>query len=163
MTPEARPGQFISLRVSDTGAGMPRAMLDKIFDPFFTTKDIGVGTGLGLSTVLGIVKSHGGFVNVYSQPGETVFKIFLPAAVAEEVETPAAAGPIASGHGEKILIVDDEPGIREIARALLEKQGYEPIVAEDGPAALATFARHPHEFKIVFTDMAMPIIDGVTL
>ena len=102
-------------------------------------------------------------MNVYSQPGETVFKIFLPAAVAEEVETPAAAGPIASGHGEKILIVDDEPGIREIARALLEKQGYEPIVAEDGPAALATFARHPHEFKIVFTDMAMPIIDGVTL
>jgi CheY-like chemotaxis protein len=164
MAPGIEAGPYVLLEVHDTGTGIPREIIDKIFDPFFTTKEIGVGTGLGLSTVVGIVKSHGGFVNVYSQPGETTFKVFLPVADAtEELEKARPAGPIASGHGEKILIVDDEPGIREIARALLEKNGYEPIVAEDGPSALAMFARHPHEFKVVLTDMAMPIIDGVTL
>jgi CheY-like chemotaxis protein len=164
MAPGIEPGPYVLLQVRDSGTGIPQEVIDKIFDPFFTTKEIGVGTGLGLSTVLGIVKSHGGFVNVYSQPGETIFKIFLPAAdTAQELETPRAAGPIASGHGEKILIVDDEPGIREIARALLEKHGYEPVVAEDGPGALATFARHPREFKVVLTDFSIPIIDGVTL
>jgi PAS domain S-box-containing protein len=164
MAPGIVPGPYVLLQVRDSGTGIPREIIDKIFDPFFTTKEIGVGTGLGLSTVVGIVKSHGGFVNVDSQPGETIFKIFLPAAdTAQELEMPRATEPIASGHGEKILIVDDEPGIREIARALLEKHGYEPVVAEDGPSALATFARHPREFKVVLTDMAIPIIDGVTL
>jgi CheY-like chemotaxis protein len=164
MAPGIEPGPYVLLQVRDSGTGIPREIIDKIFDPFFTTKDIGVGTGLGLSTVVGIVKSHDGFVNVYSQPGETIFKIFLPAAeTARDLETPRPAGPIASGHGEKILIVDDEPGIREIARALLEKHGYDPVVAEDGPSALATFARRPHEFKVVLTDMSMPIIDGLTL
>jgi two-component system cell cycle sensor histidine kinase/response regulator CckA len=164
MAPGIEPGPYVVLQVRDSGTGIPREIIDKIFDPFFTTKDIGVGTGLGLSTVLGIVKSHGGFVNVYSQPGETIFKIFLPAAdTAQELEKPGPTGPIAAGQGEMILIVDDEPGIREIARALLEKHGYEPVVAEDGPDALATFARHPYDFKVVLTDFAIPIIDGVTL
>jgi two-component system cell cycle sensor histidine kinase/response regulator CckA len=164
MAPGIEPGPYVLLQVRDSGTGVPREIIDKIFDPFFTTKEIGVGTGLGLSTVVGIVKSHGGFVNVYSQPGETIFKIFLPAAdTAQELETPGTTRQIASGHGEKILIVDDEPGIREIARALLEKHGYEPVVAEDGPSALATFAHHPREFKVVLTDFAIPIIDGLTL
>src|SRR5436305_2542767 len=110
MTREARPGQFISLRVSDTGAGMPRAMLDKIFDPFFTTKEVGKGTGLGLSTALGIVKSHGGFISVYSEIGKgTTFTIFLPATTSQEelAQSETKAAP-AQGHGEQILVVDDE-------------------------------------------------------
>jgi CheY-like chemotaxis protein len=138
--------------------------MDKIFDPFFTTKEIGVGTGLGLSTVLGIVKTHGGFINVCSKVGRTSFKIFLPA-LAEESAALAAQSEAESpsGNGETILVVDDEPGIRVIAEALLVRHGYKVLTAEDGPSALALFARHSSEIQLVLTDMAMPFIDGFSL
>ena len=162
----ARPGPHVLIQVTDNGKGIPRHVIDKIFDPFFTTKEVGKGTGLGLSTVIGIVKSYGGFLNVYSEPGHTSFKVFLPASNVTTASLEAAApnpAPVANGHGEKILVVDDEPYIREAAESLLERWGYTPILAEDGISALALFAQHPKEIDLVLTDLVMPVMDGFML
>jgi len=162
----AHPGPHVLIQVTDNGKGIPRHVIDKIFDPFFTTKEIGKGTGLGLSTVIGIVQSYGGFINVYSEPGHTSFKVFLPArnATAESAEAVAAGlAAVPNGHGEKILVVDDEPYIREAAETLLERWGYKPILAEDGVSALALFAQHPNEIDLVLTDLVMPVMDGFML
>src|SRR5437763_8365733 len=156
MLPEAKPGSYVALRVSDTGSGMPRATIEKIFDPFFTTKDVGKGTGLGLSTALGIIKSHGGFISVYSEVGTgTTFKIFLPAAMSEEEvqKTQASAEPI-RGNGEQILDVDDEPIILQITKMIFEKYNYRVISAHDGPEALALFAQQMSSIRGVLTDIA---------
>jgi PAS domain S-box-containing protein len=165
MTPEARPGQFIALRVSDTGTGMPRAMIDKIFDPFFTTKEVGKGTGLGLSTVLGIVKSHGGFISAYSEQAKgTTFKLFLPATMTHEElqQSKSSVVPI-QGNGELILVVDDEPNILGITRMILEKNHYDVLSAGDGPEALAIFAQQMQSIRLVLTDVSMPYMDGAAL
>jgi CheY-like chemotaxis protein len=152
------------MQVSDTGTGIPRHVIDKIFDPFFTTKDVGLGTGLGLSTVLGIVKSHGGFMHVYSEAGHTSFKVFLPAAPGHDCSFPTPLpADIPTGQGQTILVVDDEIAIREVAQAVLVKHGYRVLLAEDGPAALALLARHSGTVKVMLTDMVMPFMDGPTL
>ncbi|MDQ6809379.1 MAG: PAS domain S-box protein [Verrucomicrobiota bacterium] len=164
MTPGAVAGPYVTLRVTDTGTGIARHLIDKIFDPFFTTKEAGVGTGLGLSTVIGIVKSHGGFMKVESEAGQTSFKVFLPAAAG--VATAAKERVkinIPRGNGELILVVDDEEPIREIAEALLVRQGYRVMTAPDGPSAIALFAQRSHEIDVVMTDMSMPFMDGVAL
>ncbi|MEY2538517.1 MAG: hypothetical protein QOG67_2257 [Verrucomicrobiota bacterium] len=164
MTPGAKAGPHVMLQVTDTGTGIPRHVIDKIFDPFFTTKAIGTGTGLGLSTVAGIVKSHGGFVSVYSQPGHTSFKVFIPSVISEsELVEASVTAPLPSGHGETVLLVDDEPGIRKVAQGLLTKHGYKVMVAEDGTEALALFAGHFKEIDVVLTDLVMPFIDGLAL
>jgi PAS domain S-box-containing protein len=164
MTPGAKPGPHVLIQVTDTGSGIPRHVIDKIFDPFFTTKEIGQGTGLGLSTVLGIVKSYGGFVNVYSETGHTTFRIFLPASASATPEAGVAeAVVLPSGNGETILVVDDESSIREAAASLLERHGYKVLLADDGIAALAIFARQASEIDLVLTDMVMPLMDGLTL
>ncbi len=164
MTPGAKAGPHVLLKVSDTGTGIPREIIDKIFDPFFTTKELGQGTGLGLSTVLGIVKSHGGFMHVYGEAGHTSFKVFLPAAQGDgfSLETPSPVD-IPTGKGQTILVVDDEIGIREVAEAVLSKHDYKVLLAEDGTQALAIFASHQAEIDVVMTDVAMPFIDGLTL
>jgi two-component system, cell cycle sensor histidine kinase and response regulator CckA len=165
MTPDARLGQFVALRVSDTGTGMPRAMIDKIFDPFFTTKEIGKGTGLGLSTTLGIVKSHGGFISVYSEQGKgTTFKLFLPAAMTDAnlQQSKASVVPI-QGNGELILVVDDEPNILGITKMVLERNNYHVVSANDGPEALAIFAQQMQSIRLVLTDISMPYMDGAAL
>jgi PAS domain S-box-containing protein len=164
MTAGARPGPHVMLQISDNGTGIPRHVIDKIFDPFFTTKEIGEGTGLGLSTVIGIVKSYGGFVNVYSEPGHTSFKVFLPAsnALSDKPESVESL-PLPQGRGEKILVVDDEPSIRTAAQTLLEGCGYNALLAEDGVTALALYAKCPAQFDLVLTDLVMPLMDGVTL
>ena len=162
----AHPGAHVLIQVTDNGKGIPRHVIDKIFDPFFTTKEVGKGTGLGLSTVIGIVRSYGGFINVYSEPGHTSFKVFLPASHAttasSERSSPDSA-VVPNGHGEKILVVDDEPYIREAAETLLERWGYTPLLAEDGISALALFAQHPKEIDLVLTDLVMPVMDGFML
>ena len=159
---EASPGRFALIRVTDTGAGIPAQHLNKIFEPFFTTKEYGKGTGLGLSTALGIVKSHGGFVDVYSEVNQgTQFKIYLPAvssaglkaAEAEHLELPV-------GHGELVLVVDDEAAIREIAKGTLEAYGYQVMTAGDGTEAVALYAQHRDQVRVVLTDMMMPFMDG---
>ena len=161
MNLEAKPGLYVLLSVTDTGVGIPPENLGKIFEPFFTTKGPGTGTGLGLSTVVGIVKSHGGFVDVYSEPGRgTQFKVYLPA-LAEAVEPAVAPAPeLPAGKGELILVVDDEAPIREVTRETLESYGYRVLTAADGTEAVALFAAHADEVAAVLTDMMMPYMDG---
>lgn len=159
---EAKTGPYTVTTVSDTGVGIPREVLDRIFEPFFTTKEQGKGTGLGLSTVIGIVKSHGGFVNVYSEVGSgTSFKIYLPA-VQEMEAQPAQEVEILAGQGELILVVDDEPAIRDITTTALETYNYKALTASDGIEAVAVYAEHREEISLVLTDMMMPEMDGIT-
>ena len=164
MTPGATAGPHVMLQVTDTGSGIPKDVIDKIFDPFFTTKSIGQGTGLGLSTVAGIVKSHGGFIDLYSEPGHTSFKIFLPAKDTLDTSSALQADAmVPRGNGQTILLVDDEPSIREVAEIILESHGYKVLVAEDGPTALALFAQQMGHIAVVVTDLAMPGMDGLML
>ncbi|MDD2764267.1 MAG: PAS domain-containing protein [Opitutaceae bacterium] len=163
-SPEAKPGPYVVLAITDTGTGMPPEIRDRIFEPFFTTKEVGRGTGLGLSTVHAIVKSHGGFLNVNSEVGHgTTFKIFLPA---DPAQTPDADRdtPIETprGRGELVLVVDDEASIRSITRQTLEAFGYRVLTADDGAQAVAVFAQHRENVALVLIDMAMPVMDGPT-
>lgn len=165
LKPEANAGPYVLLRVSDTGHGIPPAILDRIFDPFFTTKEHGKGTGLGLSTVLGIVKSHGGFVRVESQVAlGSTFEAYLPA-VPEAEPLPDAATPatLAQGRGELILVVDDEAAIRETTRRILERHGYSVVAAAGGREALALYQQRHEAIKLVLTDLMMPGMDGLAL
>lgn len=165
MMPGAIAGHHVLIEVSDTGTGIPHETIDKIFDPFFTTKELGKGTGLGLSTAIGIVKNHGGFMQVYSEVGRgTSFKVFLPANVTESADAPTfETTPLPRANGELLLIVDDENSILQVAKAILEDQGYRVVTAIDATEALAIFALRMREIALVLTDLAMPIMDGVAL
>jgi CheY-like chemotaxis protein len=159
---EAKAGRFIVITVTDTGPGMAPEIQSRIFEPFFTTKEMTKGTGLGLSTALSIVKSHGGFINVYSELHRgSQFSVYLPAldsADASDARTLQTDLPI--GHGELILVVDDEESIREITRGTLETFGYNVLTANDGTEALAIYADKKNEIAAVLTDMVMPFMDG---
>jgi PAS domain S-box-containing protein len=164
MEPEARPGRYVVIHVQDEGTGIPPDVIKKIFDPFFTTKEVGKGTGLGLSSALGIVKSHGGFIRLYSEPGVgTVFKVYLPAPhAAEPSASPARAPKLPRGNGELILVVDDEPAVRQVTRTMLENFGYKVVLASDGAEGIKEYAARPNDFAAVITDMMMPVVDGAT-
>jgi CheY-like chemotaxis protein len=163
MNLEARPGRFVCITVADTGTGIPEHIIDKIFEPFFTTKKQGEGTGLGLSTVLGIVRSHGGFINVYSEVERgTEFRIYIPAADAMQAAQPREQfDDLPRGHGELVLVVDDEAAICEIAKSTLEGYGYRALTASDGTEAVALYAQHKDDVAVVLTDMGMPHMDGL--
>ena len=165
MSPDAVPGEHIVIAVSDTGFGMPPDVKKQIFDPFFTTKDIGRGTGLGLSTVLTIVKSHGGFINVYSEPGKgSRFSIYFPVADSAAIEeSSTTAFDELTGKGELVIVVDDEEYIRDVTKATLEKFGYRVLTAADGTEGLALFAQHGAETAAVIADVAMPYMDGPSM
>ncbi|HLP00795.1 MAG TPA: PAS domain S-box protein [Opitutaceae bacterium] len=165
MHPEAKPGPHVVLQVSDTGTGIPPEVMPKIFDPFFTTKALGKGTGLGLSTVIGIVRSHAGFVLVDSQLGKgTQFSIYLPAEVStEKIESSAPTERLPSGHGELILVVDDEESIRGMTRRALIACGYRVAAAADGAEAMHLLSKSREPFAAVITDMIMPVMDGAAL
>ncbi len=161
----AVPGPYVRIRVQDTGSGIPASILSQIFDPFFTTKEVGKGTGLGLSTVMGIVKGHAGIITVTSEPGQgTEFQVCLPASVeplGQDAATEALRAP--GGHGELVLIVDDEDSIRQATRELLEANGYRTLLATNGGEAISQFVRHHEAIRIVFTDIMMPVVDGIEL
>ena len=159
---QAKTGPHIVLQAEDTGSGIPAHIIEKIFDPFFTTKELGKGTGLGLSTSLAIIKSHGGFVRVYSEHGKgTVFRIYLPAQTSDPVlEMVPDIETIVHGRGELVLVIDDEPSIISITRQTLESFGYRVMVATDGAEAVTLYARHRAEIAVVLTDMMMPVMDG---
>ncbi|MBX3268005.1 MAG: PAS domain S-box protein [Acidobacteria bacterium] len=165
MSPDAVPGEHIVIAVSDTGFGMPPDIKKQIFDPFFTTKDIGRGTGLGLSTVLTIVKSHGGFINVYSEPGKgSRFSIYFPVADTAAIEESSTTTfDELAGKGELVIVVDDEEYIRDVTKATLEKFGYRVLTAADGTEGLALFAQHGAETAAVIADVAMPYMDGPSM
>ncbi len=165
MNIDAKQGGHVRIVITDTGSGMTKDVLERIFDPFFTTKELGKGTGLGLATTMTIVKSHGGFINVYSEPRKgTRFDIYFPS-----VETPSErdAAPseteMPAGRGELILVVDDEESIRMAAKATLERFGYRVETAIDGTDALAVYTQNDGRIDIVLTDLAMPYMDGTSL
>jgi PAS domain S-box-containing protein len=162
--PGGKPGEYVSLIVSDTGTGMPPEVRAKIFDPFFTTKGVGRGTGIGLSTVTRIVKNHGGFLRVESELGHgTTFEIFLPrASEAKPAATAELPTALPRGNGECILLADDEQAIRELVADGLRSQGYTILTASDGQHALALFRQNQSKVRLVLTDGAMPVMDGLT-
>lgn len=164
LNPDATPGRYVLLKVSDTGVGIAPEAQEKIFEPFYTTKEVGSGTGLGLSTVMGIVRSHGGFLRVQSEVGKgTAFEIYIPAVATEGAEQSEQTGPaVRRGRGETILVVDDERIVREITKATLEDTGYRVLTASDGAEALALYAKHGEEIALVLTDVVMPYLDGAS-
>jgi PAS domain S-box-containing protein len=161
----AAPGNYVVIRVADTGTGIAPSVLDRMFEPFFTSKATGQGTGLGLSTSLAIVKSHGGFIRVDSKPGKgSTFGVYLPALAqpAQPAASPHPGSP-ARGAGELILVVDDEGAVLRMVSLILETFGYRVLPASNGNEAIELFAKHRGEIKVLFTDMTMPGMDGATL
>jgi CheY-like chemotaxis protein len=155
--PEARPGVFVCLAVADTGSGMDAATLKHLFEPFFTTKDVGKGTGLGLATVYGITKQHGGWLEVDSEVGRgSLFRVYLPA------ETKAAPADSESAEmetrrgTETILLVEDDQAVRDTIVLGLKRFGYRVLVAADGQEATRIWSLHAEEIDLLFTDIRMP-------
>jgi two-component system cell cycle sensor histidine kinase/response regulator CckA len=156
-----RPGQYVELSVRDTGVGMDARTLAHVFEPFFTTKGVGRGTGLGLSTVYGIVKQSSGYVFVESAVGQgTTIRILLPEADDPLAPHSRASGPGAGGSGETVLVVDDEPVVLAMMTRSLREAGYEVLAAADGPSALALAQGHPGPIHVLVTDLAMPGMRG---
>jgi CheY-like chemotaxis protein len=157
--PALPAGHYVRLSVSDTGSGIPEALLPRIFEPFFTTKEPGKGTGLGLATVFGIVKQHEGAISVVSDPGEgTTFRILLPAAAAAAAPALVDAAPEEKPRGgsETILLVEDEPMVRRLARTALERSGYTVLEAPSGVEAIEIWNERRADIRLLMTDLVMP-------
>jgi PAS domain S-box-containing protein len=161
---DAQPGPHVCLRVADTGSGIPPEILPQIFEPFFTTKPEGRGTGLGLPSVLNIVKNHGGFIQLHSQVEHgTEFTVYLPAQPATPLVASAAEGqPMPPGRGQLILFIDDEASVRMVTRRTLERNGYRVVTADNGVQGLALYTQRQGEIEAVVTDLIMPEMDGPT-
>ena len=155
--PYMRPGRYALLTVSDTGVGMDEKTRERVFEPFFTTKGPDNGTGLGLAMVYGIVKQHGGFIHLYSEPGKgTAFKVYFPAVEAQPDAVPAIRGEeILRGGTETILLADDDEAIRLISERTLKELGYNVLVARNGEEAIEIF-RQKKEIVLAVLDVVMP-------
>jgi signal transduction histidine kinase len=158
----AKPGRHVLLTVTDTGVGMEPEVLRHVFDPFFTTKEVGKGTGLGLASVYGIVKAHGGYIQCASQPGQgTIFSVYLPVAEhAGEARCDTPRKSACKGGSEAILVVDDEPDIRELTQEALESFGYSVQCAASGEQALELYQRNGTSIDLVLMDLSMPGMGG---
>ena len=162
--PDLHPGRYVQLSVSDTGCGMDHATLEHIFEPFFTTKAQGEGTGLGLSVVHGIMKSHDGGISVYSELGVgTAFHLYFPVFTTEPVAAAIETKLIPRGHGERILLVDDEEALTQMGKQILDQLGYTVTTTNSVMAAVAIVRAQTKPFDLVITDLAMPIMDGIKL
>ena len=158
---ELPPGRYAALKVSDTGTGIPKDVLDRVFEPFFTTKAKGEGTGLGLATVYGIMNQAGGHVRIYSEPGiGTVLTALLPATEGALTADPAPPAQPRQGHGQMILVVEDEPATREVARRILAHNGYRVLIAAGGHDALSIVASQVSHVDVLLTDVIMPHMQG---
>jgi CheY-like chemotaxis protein len=160
---ELKPGRYVMLTVSDTGMGISPQVIEHIYDPFFTTKGVGRGTGLGLSTVFGIVKGHGGELTCYSEPGQgATFKVYLPVPPALDQAVPAEpAPPEPPVRGEEtVLLVDDEAALRDLGRQALEGAGYRVLTAASGEEALAIHQARGAAIDLVVMDLGMPGMGG---
>ncbi len=161
--PELVEGKYALLTVSDTGSGIAPEIVGRIFDPFFTTKPLGKGTGLGLATVHGIVRAHGGTITVSSEPGRgTTFSVYLPGIEAEQTEAPSPEEPVRGGS-ESILVVDDEPSLARMLGKVLKMLGYKVQALNSSTAALALFCDQPDQFDLIITDQTMPDMTGEEL
>jgi len=157
------PGQYVALKISDTGTGMPKEVIDRAFEPFFTTKAKGDGSGLGLATVYGIITQARGYVQIYSEPGlGTTITILLPATSqpVQAAAPPQQAAQGGGGDGETVLIVEDEAAMREVTHRILARNGYQVITATSGPEAIETASGHPCGIDILLTDVVMPQMLG---
>ena len=156
---EISAGPYVWFEVNDTGSGMSSETIERMFDPFFTTKPS--GRGLGLAAVSGIIRGHGGTFRVYSEPNSgTTFKVFLPSRIGDPFQEPQRPTVQVAKPGGLVLIVDDEPGVRRVARRVAERAGFEVIEAADGQAAVEIFKEHHHEIAVVLLDMSMPAMSG---
>jgi CheY-like chemotaxis protein len=162
--PDSAPGRYVLIEVADTGSGIPPELLGRIFEPFFTTKSAELGTGLGLSTSLGIIRSHGGSIRVESTPGVgTRFRLILPAndkAAAGDAEETAA---VFAGQGRTVLIVEDEANIRLVLEKTLQRLSFRLLIAADGEAGLAMFNAHRTGINLIMSDLHMPGMDGLAM
>jgi two-component system, cell cycle sensor histidine kinase and response regulator CckA len=157
-------GRYVTLAVSDTGQGMDRETLGHVFEPFFTTKPVGEGTGLGLSTVYGIVKQSGGFVWVYSEPGlGTTFKLYLPVGMSDASQPVEPAAEPVPGGREVILVAEDDASVRSVLARSLRDYGYRVLEARDGAEALEVAASEPVPPSLVVADVVMPRLSGQPL
>jgi len=157
---KVEPGEYVKITVSDTGVGIDSETQDRIFEPFFTTKEMGRGTGLGLASVYGIIKSHGGYINVYSEKDRgTTFTIYLPASEKEAVQEKKKTAAMIKGTGT-ILLIDDEKMIIDVGRELLKELGYRVLPAMSGPEAIDVFQKNQEDIDMVIMDMIMPGMGG---
>jgi CheY-like chemotaxis protein len=154
------PGKYVKISVTDTGVGMEKTIQDRVFEPFFTTKQMSRGAGLGLASAYGIIKKHGGIINVYSEKGEgTTFNIYLPASEKEVLKLEEKSHEILKGT-ETILLVDDEEITIDVGKKLLEELGYRVLIARGGKEAIEVYRGHVNEIDMVLLDMIMPDMNG---
>jgi CheY-like chemotaxis protein len=164
--PPLEPGHYVRIRVSDTGSGMDEETRRHIFQPFFTTKEPGKGTGLGLSTVQALARKSGGVVSVESTPGVgSTFQVILPRVQTEVVVKPAAEQPVEFGGpaSETVLLVEDEPVVRNLVHRVLQLKGYRVLAASDGDEARRIAERYPEEIHLLISDVVMPRLGGAEL
>jgi len=165
--PDAVPGRFVRIEIADTGTGIPDILKGQVFDPFFTTKGVGRGSGLGLSTARSIAKAHAGFITFNSREGAgTTFSVFLPATEAAREKPAAADEPTRCavpprGHGERVLVVDDEDSVRQIMSSSLEHYGFQVTEAKGGAEALEIARNSPSHLSLAIVDIQMPGLDGI--
>jgi CheY-like chemotaxis protein len=159
---EIIPGRYVKISLSDTGTGMDDEIRGKIFEPFYSTKGMTTSSGLGLASAYGIIKNHGGFINVSSEMGKgATFDIYLPATVKEIVEKAPVPDPGDIQYGnERILLVDDEPIILDVGQKMLERLGYRVLVARSGDEALEVYGKQREDIALVLLDMIMPGMGG---
>jgi CheY-like chemotaxis protein len=162
--PEARPGRYVVMTLTDTGHGMDEAVRRQIFDPFFTTKEVGKGTGLGLSTVYGIVRQSDGWIDVSSEVGiGTTFKVYLPRIDAGSVPEEKAPVTAAEGGNETVLVVEDQDSVRLFTTATLNQHGYRVLESPNGDEAIALAAGYPERLDLLLTDVVLPGMNGKEL